>query len=130
MQRTCTRKGCLLGFGRSIGAQIQRIATPQQPVGRDEQHRLDHEGTRSETHCLITRLSEQRSVLLVSSTFSQEKKRERIIKRSALLLSMCPMNAIPRCSLGGAVFYHTSPLSGYLSFFHLPSCAVADEFLL
>ena len=41
----------------------------------------------------------------VKTTFRKEKKRGRIIKRSALLLSMCPMNAIPRCSLGGAVFY-------------------------
>ena len=40
----------------------------------------------------------------VKTTFRKEKKRERIIKRSALLLSICPMNAIPRCSLGGAVF--------------------------
>ena len=41
--------------------------------------------------------------------FRKKQKRERIIKRSALLLSMCPMNEIPRCSLGGAgaVFYRT-----------------------
>ena len=38
----------------------------------------------------------------VKTTFRKEKKRGRIIKRSALLLSMCPMKAIPRCSLGGA----------------------------
>ena len=64
----------------------------------------------------------------VKTTFRKEKKRGRIIKRSALLLSICPMNAIPRCSLGGAVFgrpslvgavrcaliagLHRAPLSG------------------
>ena len=47
----------------------------------------------------------------VKTTFRKEKKRGRIIKRSALLLSMCPMNAIPRCSLGGAVFYRTTSFS-------------------
>ena len=50
----------------------------------------------------------------VKTTFREEKKRERIIKRSALLLSICPMNAIPRCSLGGAGSCPpTQLLSGY-----------------
>ena len=65
MQRTCTQK---VAFWVSEGLSEHKSKKDRNATtasGRDEQHRLDHEGTRSETHCLITRLSEQRSVSCV-----------------------------------------------------------------